>query len=482
MDLGSSRLCPSQLKAPSSTHREKCWTLVANMPQKSNRAKGFDGESLVAVLSLLVSLAQGGGLPKLLALLGDFGSKQQPKSSKNKRSQKAKKLGATRAKATAKRTTTPTKDAPEEKGRSWAEVLQTDTKEEWILDKTQWSVPVIEASALASGSTGVCLTSQSHAKDIVAAGKKQVAAALVTHKKTPLSEPAMLHLVKKGKEEEAVLRKMHITQVGVGKTYPKNFKAESKGRNKLIIMECHHDLASATYLKQLTDAPNEAWQLWMKSKGLVDGDLPELTSTRTSSFKGRTITSTAGFIPNDKIGGLLKFSGNDGVFVRIPRDVENDTHKVIWLEGTLEQAWRSVSGVTDHHGMIRPASGKYGLRVETSKLETIQAQLPEGLRTSMNKKPVTVAGLDPTLTRNQVKEEIKTLFKVDVDLNYSYMRYGVKHWTTQTTDMGIVVMTEGLTTHKSTLNAPPGLGKKRSLRVTPSAEEEENARAYARTG
>eukprot|EP00971_Amphidinium_carterae_P326326 6457032-Amphidinium_carterae.1 len=166
-------------------------------------------------------------------------------------------------------------------------------------------------------------------------------------------------------------------------------------------MECHHDLTSATYLKQLQDAPREAWQLWMKSKGLIEGDLPELTSTRTSTFKGRTITSTAGFIPKEKLGGLLKFSGNDGVFVRIPKDVEQDTHKVIWLDGTLDQAWQSVSAVTEHHGMIRPASGKFGLRVEASKLATIQPLLPEGLRTGLNRKPLTVAGLDPTLTRNQ---------------------------------------------------------------------------------
>eukprot|EP00971_Amphidinium_carterae_P256935 5100948-Amphidinium_carterae.1 len=329
------------------------------------------------------------------------------------------------------------------------------------------------------------------AKDIVAAGKKNSPSAVITHKKTPLSEPAMLNLVKKGNSNDSVLRKMHITQVGSGKAYPKDFKAETKGRNKLVIMELHHDLAAMSYMKQIKDGPREAWKLWLTSKGLVEGDLPELTTTRTSVYKGRTITSTAGFIPAEKMGALLKHSGNDGVFIRIPKDMEQDTHKVIWLEGNLEHAWASVQNVTDHRGLIRPASGKYGLRVETSKLETVQQQLPDNLKAGLNRKACTVAGIDPTLTRNQVVEEVQKLFGVTIELNYSYLRYGVKHWTAyttsavtytkKTTEMGVVILNEGLVTHKTQVDEPPGLQKKRQLRQTPSATEEETPRVSQRT-
>eukprot|EP00971_Amphidinium_carterae_P350621 6491652-Amphidinium_carterae.1 len=459
------------------------------MPSKSKGTKGFDVESLVSLLSMLLALAQNGGLNKLLVLLGGLGT-TQPKSSKTKHKKKVTKPRATRAGATARRT--PESDSTSDRaGKSWAEVLKQDTKEEWILDTQQWSVPIVDASALASGSSGVCLTSQSQAKDIVASGRKNVPAAIITHKKTPVSEPAMLTLVKKNAETESVLRKMHITQIGQGKTYPKSYKAEAKGRNQLVILECHHDLSTAAYLKQLQDGPREAWQLWLKSKGLVEGDLPELTSTRTSTYKGRTMTSTAGFLPTDKLGGLLKHSGNDGVFIRVPKDVEASTHQVIWLEGNLEQAWQSVATVTEHRGMIRPASGKYGLRVESTKMDAVKAQLPEELKKGLNRKPITVAGLDPTLTRNQVVEEVKKLFRHDIEPNYSYMRYGVKHWTAWTvanveytktqTELGTVVLTEGLITHKSAPDAPPGLGKsKRELRRTATDEAAESERASRR--
>eukprot|EP00971_Amphidinium_carterae_P347767 6489941-Amphidinium_carterae.1 len=454
------------------------------MPSKNKRAKDIDVESLVQVLTLLASLMKGGGLANLLTMLGGFGGNKN-QSNKNKK-MKGKKLGASRVRTTAKRTSNP-KEPAQAASKSWAEVLKTDNKDEWILDRAHWNVPVVESSALAAGASGVCLTGQAQARDIVAAGRKQVPAAIVTHKKTPLSEPAMLHLVKKGDDTAAVVRKMHITQIGSGSTYPRDFKSEVRGRNKLVILECHHDLSTSAFRAQLESGPKEAWQVWLKSKAMTDADLPELTSTRTSTYKGRTTTSTAGFVPAASLSKLLKQSGHDGVFIRVPKPAEQDLHKVIWLTGSLDEAWQTVKEVTDHCGMIRPSSGKFGLRVEASKMDDVMKVLPEDLQKSVSKHACTIAGLDPTLTRLQVQEEVQKLFGVKVEPNYSYLRYGVKHWTAwatqnitytkKSTDMGVVVLSDGLVSHKMTTDAPPGLTKKRGLQRTQSAADEDAARA-----
>eukprot|EP00971_Amphidinium_carterae_P337463 6474275-Amphidinium_carterae.1 len=134
-------------------------------------------------------------------------------------------------------------------------------------------------------------------------------------KPTPISTPIQATMVSRADETHRVVRKVHITQLSSSKVQPQLYEPTKK-RNHVVILELHHDEASYLLQEQITTNPRSAWTLWLRGKGVSEKALPELGASRTSTHKGRTITSTPAYVAEEHMTETLQHSGKDGVYLR----------------------------------------------------------------------------------------------------------------------------------------------------------------------